>query len=135
MFQYCDHMYFYAYSAIICVYTSRCRSVAGFDLHRISISSSTCVCLSQLHHQLLFELRELCSPGRSRPRGCFLYLPDQPDATTTLPDQLRCNHLPDLPDQPDQTDQPHCQMSSDAAIVSSNISVAKSCFQTKIQFC
>ena len=103
MFQYCDHMYFYAYSAIICVCTSRCRSVAGFYLHRISISSSTCVCLSELHH-----ITSSCSSSASSAllagaapgdASCTCQISQmQPHCqirqissdTTTLPDELRC---------------------------------------------
>ena len=102
MFQYCDHMYFYAYSAIICVCTSRCRSVAGFDLHRISISSSTCVCLSELHH-----ITSSCSSSASSAllagaapgdASCTCQISQMSSDATTLPDQtyqlrVRYNHI------------------------------------------
>ena len=131
MFQYCDHMHLCVYKIVcdvcLCVCTICCRSVAGFDLHRISISSSacvsissssTCVCLSELHH-----ITSSCSSSAS---SALLAGAAPGDASCTC--------------QISQM-QPHCQMSSDAAIVEvphtiiSSISVAQSCFQKKIQFC
>ena len=97
MFQYCDHMYFYAYSAIICVCTSRCRSVAGFYLHRISISSSTCVCLSELHH-----ITSSCSSSASSAllagaapgdASCTCQISSDATTLTDQTDQLRYNHI------------------------------------------
>ena len=94
MFQYCDHMYFYAYSAIICVCTSRCRSVAGFYLHRISISSSTCVCLSELHHitsscssSASSALLTEAAPGDA---SCTCQISQMSSDATTLTDELWC---------------------------------------------
>ena len=135
MFQYCDHMYFYAYSAIICVCTSRCRSVAGFDLHRISISSSTCVCLSELHHitsscssSASSALLTEAAPGDA---SCICQISQMSSDATTLPDQtyqlrVRYNHIARWAQM--------LQLFHPNTIISS-ISVAKSCFQKKIQFC
>ena len=116
MFQYCDHMHLCVYKIVcdvcLCVCTICCRSVAGFDLHRISISSSTCVCLSELHHITsscsssassallagaapgdasctcqISQMQPHCQIRQMQPLWQIRQISSD---TTTLPDELRC---------------------------------------------